>query len=331
MASGINKVSWPPTTTSPQLHNALSLSRGDPTRSLVDRLAKTGKRRSIERFFRRFEKTALAEQDPIRANVRMALAEQARLCTRAKPSWATSYRRQLTNLSSVALHVDPDRRHRESCETVGQISETRQSSRTMAKAAQYQGDPGDAESGSRLSQSDERTRNPSHPPLHQMQLSNLGLNLSPAHLKSLAVQGFVSVENLPSGRSRRYKLRFRHGGRQCVWSLGGNAAKAHEVRVVLAKLQSTTRARRELTQLGREMQRLMRDTKTTLQPIVADLGLRYHGYTLRSPRRVRSTIACRATRLQRRLATSPRRVKWQKWITRHPTQCLPVFSRLNHD
>jgi hypothetical protein len=98
---------------------------------------------------------------------------------------------------------------------------------------------------------------------------------------SLRDQGFVSQE-LVKGKSR-YKLRFRRpGGRQVVRYI--RPVDVEAVQVDLANLQTVRRDSRELrhtTRLGREV---LRDAKTRATPLLAELGLRFHGRAIRRPR-----------------------------------------------
>ena len=105
------------------------------------------------------------------------------------------------------------------------------------------------------------------------------LRLSDGDYESLATQGFVSRERLPSGRIC-FKLRFRRNPSKCqsVRYIGTNAAVAGEVRRELAELQMETREHRELKRLRREAFKQLRATKRRLMAILGREGVEFHGF-----------------------------------------------------
>jgi hypothetical protein len=94
-------------------------------------------------------------------------------------------------------------------------------------------------------------------------------------------QGFVSQELVRN--EPRYKLRFRRpGGRQVVRYI--RAADVEAVKADLAKLQTARRIERELRQTTRLGREVLRNAKKLLEPVVTELGLRFHGRVIRRPR-----------------------------------------------
>ena len=109
------------------------------------------------------------------------------------------------------------------------------------------------------------------------------LGLTPEELIAVKQQGFVSPER--RGRSVIYKLRFRLDRRQRVRYLGTNPIAADAVRDELEQLRRVNRLDRTLRKLNVETNRLLRDTKRRLEPVVARAGLKFHGHALRKPHR----------------------------------------------
>jgi hypothetical protein len=106
------------------------------------------------------------------------------------------------------------------------------------------------------------------------------LRLATGDLELLRRQGFLSMEL--RGNLVNHKLRFRRGGRQVVRSIG-DAAEAAIVKTELDRLQSRRQICRELAALERAARRLMRDTKTQLEPLVTAYGWKFHGRVVRRP------------------------------------------------
>jgi len=80
------------------------------------------------------------------------------------------------------------------------------------------------------------------------------------------------------------KLRFRRDNRQVVRYLG-DTEQAATIRSELARLQADCRLERELVRLAKSARRMLRDGKRRLEPIVAAENLRFHGLSLRRPRK----------------------------------------------
>ena len=111
----------------------------------------------------------------------------------------------------------------------------------------------------------------------------LAARLGPDALAALALQGFVSAEPRPSGRTS-YKLRWRQGGRQRVRYLGSDAATAERVRAGLAALQAPRDNRRELARLLAGAAAGLARARDGLAAAVGGHGFHFHGYTLRQAR-----------------------------------------------
>jgi hypothetical protein len=113
------------------------------------------------------------------------------------------------------------------------------------------------------------------------------LGLTDAELAMLASQGFVSTERRPG--KLVYKLRFRIGGRQCVRFLGHDETQARAIREELRVLQRDLRHRRETVKLRRAVNKLLRDSKRQLQPLLEQNGYYFHGRAIRLRRSVKTT------------------------------------------
>ena len=100
-------------------------------------------------------------------------------------------------------------------------------------------------------------------------------------MHALAQQGFVNQER--RGKRTYFKLRFRRAGRQIVRYLG-DEMRAAAVATELAAHQSDTRILQQLRLLTKAANRLLRDGKKRLQPILAANGLAFHGLAIRHPR-----------------------------------------------
>ena len=112
-----------------------------------------------------------------------------------------------------------------------------------------------------------------------------GLVLSPAQLTALSRAGVVSAE--PHGRGIRYRLRYRLDGRQVAISLGTDADRAEIVRRALAELQAPRRAEREFVASVAAGRRARRRAKQIMYTSVINMGLTWHGLTIRRPRAAR--------------------------------------------
>jgi hypothetical protein len=96
-------------------------------------------------------------------------------------------------------------------------------------------------------------------------------------------QGFISTE-IVRGKPR-YKLRFRREERkQTVRYI--RPADVECIKTELVRLQADRRAARNLRQVTRTGRAALRNVKTQLAPLVAELGLRFHGRAIRRPRKL---------------------------------------------
>lgn len=108
------------------------------------------------------------------------------------------------------------------------------------------------------------------------------LRLNDTDLDELSHQGFIRQDK--RGDRGYYKLRFRRRGKQVVRYIG-NAERAAAVESELAGLQSEAAARRELRAVVRVANKMLRDSKTQLEPILAFHGLVFHGLSIRRARK----------------------------------------------
>jgi hypothetical protein len=114
------------------------------------------------------------------------------------------------------------------------------------------------------------------------------LRISADDLRELARQGFVCEEK--RGNREYYKLRFRSGGRQVVRYLG-NAERAARVEHELSKLQNEAREMRALKAKVKIANKMLREAKIALQPVLAANGLVFHGFAIRQPRTRRHDVS----------------------------------------
>lgn len=111
------------------------------------------------------------------------------------------------------------------------------------------------------------------------------MELTAEQLAALARQGSVVAER--RGPTRRvFKLVFRYGGRQVVRYLTTDPVVAEQARRALETLQHARRAERAMQRAVRTARRALRDSKTASAPLLAQMGLSYHGYALRRRRPV---------------------------------------------
>ena len=111
------------------------------------------------------------------------------------------------------------------------------------------------------------------------------LRLTAEELGAVKQQGFVSQER--RGGSVIYKLRFRLDRRQRVRYLGTDQVTADRVAQELDHLRLPNQLDRKLRDLNWEANRLLRESKRRLEPVVAQAGLKFHGFALRKPRKER--------------------------------------------
>ena len=110
------------------------------------------------------------------------------------------------------------------------------------------------------------------------------VGLTAEEITAVKRQGVVSAE-LRGRKCTVFKLRFRIDGRQRAKYLGTGAALADTVREALRRLQKSKWIDQNLQALVREANRLLRESKSQLLPFADAAGYRFHGRTLRRPRR----------------------------------------------
>ncbi|WP_139228639.1 hypothetical protein [Planctomicrobium piriforme] len=108
------------------------------------------------------------------------------------------------------------------------------------------------------------------------------LRLTAEDWAGLAEQGFVCAEQ--RGRRSYYKLRFRAGGRQIVRYIGSEE-RAAEIKSELSRLQAESKMLRELKARTKIANRMLREAKQCLNPVLEVHGLVFHGFAVRRPRR----------------------------------------------
>jgi hypothetical protein len=108
------------------------------------------------------------------------------------------------------------------------------------------------------------------------------LRLIDKDLQELSHQGFVCRE--VRGNLAIFKLRFRRAHQQVVRYIP-DAGQAAVIRAELARLQTDRHLQRELERLTKGARLMLRESKRSLEPIVATEGLKFHGLSLRRPRK----------------------------------------------
>ena len=106
------------------------------------------------------------------------------------------------------------------------------------------------------------------------------LRLRVGDLEELAEQGFVCEER--RGNRTYYKLRFRRAGKQIVRY---GADRAAIVEAELAMLQTDTKVMRELNAKVKFANKLIREAKQAIEPVLKANGFVFHGLAIRLPRR----------------------------------------------
>ena len=117
------------------------------------------------------------------------------------------------------------------------------------------------------------------------------LRLTAADWEELAHQGFVSEER--RGRRKYYKLRFRSGGKQVVRYIG-SADRAATVHRELKILQAETKVVRELKARAKIANKMLRESKLAMEPVLENAGLAFHGLAIRRPRKRRPATRSQA-------------------------------------
>jgi hypothetical protein len=109
------------------------------------------------------------------------------------------------------------------------------------------------------------------------------LTLSREELEALHHQGFVQRE--PRGPNFAcFKLRFRVAGRQRVVYLGSDPETAGRISRELKALQHEVRRSRQASRALKIVRRTARDVRRRSAEVLAGLGLKFHGTTLRKSR-----------------------------------------------
>ena len=122
-----------------------------------------------------------------------------------------------------------------------------------------------------------------HGQTHFAALRQLGLH--DEELTALRRQGCVQQDNRRAARSGYWRLRFRFQGRFRTVYLGRDEALVAAVRYELGMLQAPRRAQRKLARAVASAKKRMQRVKSQATPVLMELGIRFHGYTLRRTRR----------------------------------------------
>ena len=123
-------------------------------------------------------------------------------------------------------------------------------------------------------------------PVHD-RLVALAQLASAEELDVLRRAGYVQQDSRAPGQSGYWRLRFRAHGHTRTIYLGTDLSFVERVRRELAALQAASRQAREVARVVRVSKRTLRECKRRLVPILAEVGLHYHGSSLRK-RRARS-------------------------------------------
>lgn len=86
------------------------------------------------------------------------------------------------------------------------------------------------------------------------------------------------------GSRKYYKLRFRSGGKQVVRYIGG-ARRAAVVEDELAILQAETKIMRQLNAKVKIANKMIREAKQAMEPVLKANGFVFHGLAIRRHRR----------------------------------------------
>ena len=113
------------------------------------------------------------------------------------------------------------------------------------------------------------------------------LRLIAGDLEELADQGFVCEER--RGDRTYYKLRFRRGGKQVVRYIGG-VDRASIVKQELSILQMDSKIVRELKARAKIANKMIREAKQAMEPVLKADGFVFHGLAIRRPRRLKNGI-----------------------------------------
>ena len=111
------------------------------------------------------------------------------------------------------------------------------------------------------------------------------VGLTPEEIAQVKLQGFVSREQRGTNTTV-FKLRYRLDGRQRTKYLGTDVDRAIIIEQQLKKLQSARELNKKLRALNRKAAQLLRKIKPRLEPLVAQMGLRFHGRVLRRSRTI---------------------------------------------
>ena len=101
-------------------------------------------------------------------------------------------------------------------------------------------------------------------------------------LHALRRQGYL--DSRFRNATRYWRLRFRSGGRLRTVGIGYDPGLVQRVQHELRQLQSPRRRRLELAKITRRGARQLRRAKQTLAPVLAQLGLHFHGGAIRKYR-----------------------------------------------
>jgi hypothetical protein len=119
-------------------------------------------------------------------------------------------------------------------------------------------------------------------------LSQLGLTA--AEMTSLKRQGYIQRDPRRAATLGYWRLRFRCQRRLRTVYLGTCDEFVASVRAELAAWQAPYRKRRQLSLNVKNGRRALRQAKRQLAPLMAAIGLHYHGDTLRKSRDVKPDV-----------------------------------------
>src|SRR5262245_36155891 len=116
------------------------------------------------------------------------------------------------------------------------------------------------------------------------------LGLGGAELAALSQQGYLQEDHRGHSNSGYWRLRFRFNGRTRTVYLGQDERVVKQVEAELEALQYQDRFRRRAERLAKQGRRLLRVAKQRLASVLLELGMHYHGDTIRKMRSVDTDV-----------------------------------------
>ena len=110
------------------------------------------------------------------------------------------------------------------------------------------------------------------------------LGLGDEELAALSRKGYLAQDDRGHGHAGYWRLRFRFHGRTRTLYLGRDAQLVEQARGELAALQRDRRRTRRIAQVTKETKKILRAAKQRLEPVLKELGFRYHGDVIRKTR-----------------------------------------------